>query len=238
MAWLVYFLIMIALVGGVFAYLLATPLLYLGRWYRPAREGGEIILQKGISLLMRLEPWLNAETDLRPHPGALCVSNHRSHLDSFLLLSRIPGVRILAKDTLFRIPFLGFMMRGMRQIPVRRGDIGSYWQAMETIRIALRENESVHVFPEMTRCEPGAPGIGPFQLAPFHVAFQEKRPVVPIVFRGTDDVWPKGQAAIRFRRRVTARTLPELNPADFDSAESLAKAARAQIATSLEGPRC
>lgn len=227
--WLIYFLAMIVLVGSTLGYTVSGPFYVLGLVSRRAHDTAGRLLRFAIGTLMRLEPWLAADVDLAPHPGALAVSNHRSHLDAFLLLSRIPNVRMVCKKSLFRLPFLGMMMRAMRQIPIRRGDVASYLDAMERVREGVRRGDSVHVFPEMTRCERGDVGTGSFHLAPFNVAFQEKAPVVPIVFLGTDEVWPKGVFGIAFRKPVRVETLEPIDPRAFPSASALAAEVRRRI---------
>jgi 1-acyl-sn-glycerol-3-phosphate acyltransferase len=227
--WLIYFCLMIALIGGTAGYFIGAPLCLLGNLFPPARKGGHWVWQRCIQFLMAVEPWLNADIELNLPSPALSVSNHRSHLDAFLLLSRVRGVRMLCKHSLFYVPFLSLMMRVLRQIPVHRKNISSYWQAMETIRLGLQAHDAIHVFPEMTRCEPGFQGTQEFQLAPFHVAFQEKIPVVPIGFWGTDRAWPKGKTGLAFRQPVVVRSLEPLDPNQFESAAALAQEARLRI---------
>jgi 1-acyl-sn-glycerol-3-phosphate acyltransferase len=187
---------------------------------------------------MKLQPWFNAEVALdavasKSDHARLLVSNHRSHLDAFILLSRVPGVRIFAKSALFNVPFLGLMMRASRQIPVKRGRIEAFWKAIETVRTRLQNGETVHVFPEMTRCAPGTNGTLEFSTAPFLTAMQTGTPVTPIVFKGTDGVWPKGAWGLAYRQPVTARALEALDPSAFESADALKHEAQRRIAAEL-----
>lgn len=185
----------------------------------------------GIGLLMNVQPWLDGDLtiDVPYRRGTLLVANHRSHLDVFLFLARVRGVRVLAKDTLFWIPFLGLMMRLSGQIPSRRGDVRSFQRAMDLIESKLRGGETVQVFPEMHRCEPGSRGTKNFLVAPFLAAKKAGRPVVPVVIEGTDGVWPKGKFALRPRMPVRVRTLAPLDPARFATAEDLCLETRRRI---------
>jgi 1-acyl-sn-glycerol-3-phosphate acyltransferase len=224
----IYFVLCIAVVGGIGAYAVALPLCLLGRWWRPAWQGGGEVLRASVSVLLRLQPWLRARVDIHLPPRCVTVSNHRSHLDMFLLLAHIRNIRAIAKSTLFSIPFLGLMMRVLRQIPVKRGDALSYWNAMDAALVAVNEGDPVHVFPEMARCPPGLLGTQDFHLAPFRIALQARVPVVPIAFLGTDDAWPKGFAGV-FRRQVRVQSLAPVEPRDFPSAEALRGEARRRI---------
>ncbi len=138
MFWIAYFMLSIAAIGLPIAYGICLPL-YLLSWIHPgARDGADSILCWGIGRLMRVQPWWNGNIDLTaPMGGALLVSNHRSHLDAFLFLSRIKGVRMLARQSLFNNPFLGIMMMASGQISTRRGRVDSFWRAMNMVERKL-----------------------------------------------------------------------------------------------------
>ncbi len=237
--WLLYFLATIALVGSTMAYGIAAPLYLIGLVWKPAAKAADLVIVRAIGLLMRMQPWLVADIQFTvPGPeirkqGLLMVSNHRSHLDSFILLSQVQGIRILAKGALFYVPFLGMMMRITKQIPTRRGQLDSFWKALELIRRRLRQGDAVHVFPEMTRCSPGFKGTQTFSIAPFLTAHQEGVLVQPLVFMGTDAVWPKGAFGLNYRSPVIVRALAPLDPRDFSSAEALRDETRQRINVAL-----
>lgn len=224
MFWLFYFLVSIGVVSLLFCMFLVGPLYVLEKFFPRLSGSSERAVQVGVRVLLNLQPWYRADVQIRlpeKNGGLLLVSNHRSHLDAFILLSRVPGIRILAKKSLFAIPVLSWMMRATRQIGVERGRLEAWAQAMETVRRQLLLGETVHIFPEMTRCAPGYHGLQHFTLAPFLVAVQEDVPVVPVVFRNTDAAWPKGLARLRFRRPVEARTLAPIRGGRFATAEDL-----------------
>src|SRR5262245_30291029 len=84
--WFVFFLLMIGLVVGVLLYLIAVPLCLLGRIYEPLWALGGRVLCFGVSVLLNLEPWLDADLVLELPTVAgvvtgpfVTVSNHRSH---------------------------------------------------------------------------------------------------------------------------------------------------------------
>jgi 1-acyl-sn-glycerol-3-phosphate acyltransferase len=149
------------------------------------------------------------------------------------LLSRVEGIRILAKSSLFRIPFLWPMMRLSKQIPVERGNLQSFFQAIDRVEALVTQGDTVHVFPEMTRCERGFHGTQSFSIAPFRSAMKGGFDVVPIVIEGTDEVWPKSAWGLRFRQPVRVRSLKALDPKEFSSADELMQAARGQIQSAL-----
>ena len=88
--------------------------------------------------------------DALPVEGPLLVvPNHDSQWDPILIglaAKRRRRLRYLARASLWRIPGLAPIMRGLRQIPIRRG-VGDA-AALEDAVAALRAGEAVCVFPE------------------------------------------------------------------------------------------
>ncbi len=153
--------------------------------------------------------------------GCLCVANHRSHMDVFLLLEQIRGLRILTKNLIFWIPGLGIAAFLLRMIRVKRGDQNSFWKAMDKISDALKNKEIVHVFPEMTRSAYGETKLARFTLAPFQKAMEVGVPVVPIAIWGTDYLWPKGTHAIAGKGPLVVKNLTAVDSREFASAVDL-----------------
>ena len=233
--WMAYFLVSIAVIGFPLCAGICIPFYLLGFLYPPAAFPADQVMRVGIGWLMQAQPWLDSDIEIQlpDRQGVLLVANHRSHLDVFLLLSRVRGIRILAKNTLYSVPFLGLMMRVSGQIPVRRGDVRSFMGAMDRVEQKLLEGETVQVFPEMQRCEPGEAGTRNFLVAPFLAARRAGRQVIPIVIEGTDGAWPKGRFAIRPHTPIRMRTLEPLDPAGFPSAEALCLETRRRIEEAL-----
>jgi 1-acyl-sn-glycerol-3-phosphate acyltransferase len=99
--WQIYFLLSIVVIGAVGAYIIGAPLYLLGRRFIWARRLAERINVKAIGFMMRSQPWYDIDAKLERFEKAtledrplLLVSNHRSNLDSFVLLSLIRGVHI------------------------------------------------------------------------------------------------------------------------------------------------
>jgi 1-acyl-sn-glycerol-3-phosphate acyltransferase len=230
-----YFLATIFFIGFPICVATLIPLYFLSFFVPSVQKPADRILLWGIALLMRVQPWFNSEITIEiPPGGAMLVSNHRSHLDAFVFLSNVRGVRILAKKTLFYVPLLGIMMKVTGQIPTQRGRLDSFWLAMQEIRKKLQAGETVHVFPEMTRCEPGFKGTQNFIAAPFLVAKEVGTPVIPVVIEGTDQAWPRGKFGLRPYRPIRVRTLPAIDPKDFASADALCLETKKRITEALQ----
>ncbi len=232
MVWMMYFLFTIAVLGFVLAYCLAVPFYILSRFYKPAVTVADFILQRGIGGLMSLQPWLRLDVQLPLSPrGKLLMANHRSHLDVFLFLAYVRGVRVVAKDTLFRIPFLGFIMRMSYQIPIVRGSVVSYFESLKTVEEYLQRQEVVLLFPEMTR---SSSTLQEFTLPPFRMAQQAGTEILPIVITGTEKAWPKNSMKLHAGHTVRVRTLPVIHSAKYSSAETLSADVRQVMLRELQ----
>ena len=87
-----------------------------------------------------------------PKEGAMLCANHASNWDPVLVYISLPGdyrLRIMAKDSLFGIPVVGWVIRKLGAFPVSRGntDIQSVKTAIQTIK----NGENLLIFPEGTR---------------------------------------------------------------------------------------
>jgi|LNFM01.2.fsa_nt_gb 1-acyl-sn-glycerol-3-phosphate acyltransferase len=99
--------------------------------------------------------------------GRIIVSNHRSGLDIPLLGSRFAGV-FLSRADLSRWPLIGEAARHLGTLFVDRADTNSRAGAVKSMRTALKERQTVIVFPEGTTY-PGD-DIRPFQPGAFVAA--------------------------------------------------------------------
>ncbi|RYZ76856.1 MAG: 1-acyl-sn-glycerol-3-phosphate acyltransferase [Proteobacteria bacterium] len=226
------------IVFGAPVMLMYLPFALLGVVWGKSQRVADVILRQGVRWLLLWQPWLNrdlriADPARETKPGILMVSNHRSHLDVFMLLSQVTGIRVLAKRSiLFALPIAPMILLS-RQILVKRGDANGYLRAMDTIRARLRRGETVHVFPEMSRCEAGASGTKNFSVAPFAAALQEGVKILPVVIRGTDSVWAKGESALHKDGRIEMKSLAEVDTTQFTNATELRNEVRRLITESL-----
>ena len=89
-----------------------------------------------------------------PEGGALICANHVSGWDPIIIalcLPRDSRLTVMAKDQLFQIPVLGFLLKKLGIFPVKRG--GSDLTAMKTAMKVLHDGNRLLVFPEGTRVE-------------------------------------------------------------------------------------
>ena len=87
-----------------------------------------------------------------PRHGTLLCPNHCSNWDPVLIELALPidyRLHIMAKDSLFRSPVLGWIIRKLGGFPVSRGN--SDLQAVKTAIQSIQSGDNLLIFPEGTR---------------------------------------------------------------------------------------
>ena len=142
------------------------------------------------------------------------VANHTSLADIVCLYCLGKNFKWIAKKSLFRIPFLGWTMSLLNYIPLSRGKHGSIRDSFQEAEECLKKNISVLFFPEGTRSRTGA--LGEFKNGAFKLAIQCKRPIVPIVLRGTGEALSKGKAAMATKVNGSVKVLAPVETSGYD----------------------
>jgi len=120
--------------------------------------------------------------------GVLLACNHQSFFDP--LTGACPlhrEVNFMARDSLFRSPWFGRLIKSVNAFPVKRGaaDVG----AVKEILRRLKAGKVVLVFPEGTRSEDGS--IGEINANAMGIAKRAGVAVVPAVIDGAFEAWPR-----------------------------------------------
>jgi 1-acyl-sn-glycerol-3-phosphate acyltransferase len=146
-------------------------------WMILATTGVEV----GVSGLERVKP---GET-------YVFISNHQSIYDIPVIFASLPfQLRIIAKESLGRFPFLGWHLQRAGHLLVdrrnpNRSGILNRWRRLVADRISLI------IFPEGTRSVDGS--VGRFKAGSFLLALEAGLTIVPISISGTRHVMKKGR---------------------------------------------
>ena len=160
----------------------------IGRWWSRG-----ILLTSGLRLESSFETPLDGE---RP---AVYMANHQSLFDIPVLFVSLPGqVRMLAKNSLFRIPIFGWSIKLGGFISIDRKDRTRAKESFDAAVDRLRSGTSTLVFPEGTRSLDGK--LAQFQRGGLLLALKSGLPIVPVGIEGTLGVQRKDSFAIRPRR--------------------------------------
>ena len=127
----------------------------------------------------------------------LIVSNHASYMDTPVILTYIPlRFRFMAKEELFKIPFLGSHLLRAGHIPVPRQDPRAAVRTMATAAGNIRDKGiSLLIFPEGGRTHDGQ--LQPFKEGAAYIAIKAGAPIVPVGISGTRAVIPIGSGIVR-----------------------------------------
>ena len=131
-----------------------------------------------------------------PGPRVL-VSNHTSNADVLILMAAL-GVNyhFVAKQEIASWPIFGTFLRKLGHFSFDRGSSRSRLHQSEQMEEALRQGESVYIFPEGTFTP--HEGVRAFQLGAFKAAAYANTPVVPIALRGTRQLLRDGNLLPRW----------------------------------------
>ncbi|HVU93355.1 MAG TPA: lysophospholipid acyltransferase family protein [Jatrophihabitans sp.] len=148
-----------------------------------------LVLYYPVSGLFRLT---YRNLDRFPQQGpVIVVTNHVSHIDPFLVskfvldAARVP--RFLAKESIFEVPAVGWAMRKMGHIPVKRGTVDARQSLAKAVE-ALENGGVIVLHPEgtVTRDPDGWPMIGKTGAARLATLVPDV-PVVPLAQWGVQE---------------------------------------------------
>jgi 1-acyl-sn-glycerol-3-phosphate acyltransferase len=126
--------------------------------------------------------------------GGLLLINHQSFLDP--LLAGLPlqrPVSYLARDNLFRVPVIGWLLRNTYVMPINR-DTASPGSIKEAVR-RMQHGFLVGIFPEGTRSDGGE--VAPLKPGFIALVRRTKLPVYPIGIAGANDALPRKARFLR-----------------------------------------
>ena len=156
----------------------------VARWW-----GRGILVVTGVTIHVR------GMDQLVPAATYVFVANHQSFYDIPALFWSLPyQLRIIAKESLGSVPFLGWHLQRTghilvdRRNPDRKAILGRWRELVDA-------GLSLIIFPEGTRSRDGR--VAPFKSGSFMLALQAGLPVVPITIVGTRAVMPRGRFTVR-----------------------------------------
>jgi 1-acyl-sn-glycerol-3-phosphate acyltransferase len=129
----------------------------------------------------------------------ILMANHQSYFDIPVLYSVLPEpFGMLAKQELFRVPVFSAAMRGMRCVPIDRGNRRQSFESLRRAAEQVRLGNSIVVFPEGTRSADGY--VHDLKKGPFFLAEMAEVPIVPVGIRGTRDALAKDGLLVQSAR--------------------------------------
>jgi 1-acyl-sn-glycerol-3-phosphate acyltransferase len=174
--------------------------LICGLWDRLGRQQ-HLVARAWAATLLRISfspVEIVGEEKFQTTPVAVYASNHLSYMDTPVLFAKIPfQFRILAKQALWKTPFVGWYLRRSGQVPIDSGSSRSTIAGLLRGVAALKAGMPLMVFPEGGRSPDGH-----LQATASGCAFMAIRagvPLVPIALIGTYELLPMHVYALRPR---------------------------------------
>lgn len=165
--------------------------LVCGLWDRSGRQQHHIArIWAKVLLRISLSPvkLVGAEHLVKDQP-AVYASNHLSYYDTPVLFAMLPfQFRILAKQSLWKTPFIGWYLNRSGQVPIDsnsgRSAIAGLLRGVKTLHAGL----PLLLFPEGGRAEGGI--MTSFQSGAAFMAIKAQVPLIPIALIGTYELLP------------------------------------------------
>jgi 1-acyl-sn-glycerol-3-phosphate acyltransferase len=187
--WLSY-LFLVPLIGLATAGFGCVSLL-CGLWDRSGRQQHVIAnFWARTLLLISLSPVkIVGREKLHEHETAVYASNHLSYMDTPVLFAKLPfQFRILAKQSLWKVPFIGWYLNRSGQVPVdtksSRSLIGSLNRGVTTLKSGL----PLVLFPEGGRAATGH--LQAMMSGCAYMAIKAQVPLIPLTLIGTYELLP------------------------------------------------
>jgi 1-acyl-sn-glycerol-3-phosphate acyltransferase len=124
-----------------------------------------------------------------PEQGpALLICNHVGFADAIVISAACPRpIRFIMESSIFKIPVLSTIFRGMKAIPVapQKEDPEVYERAFQLVAAELRDGNLVCIFPEGRLTPDGE--IGEFRAGMMRILKETPVPVVPLSLSGLWD---------------------------------------------------
>lgn len=137
------------------------------------------------------------------------VANHQSLADIVILYRTKMQFKWVSKESVFKVPFVGWCLGLAKHIAITRGSFSSIKKVYKDAVMWLRNGISVLFFPEGTRSR--TDGINEFRNGAFKLAIKERVPILPILISGTRDAIPSGSWIFSARIYCELRVLPAIS---------------------------
>ena len=124
------------------------------------------------------------------------MANHASLIDTPALFAYLPHqFRIMAKKSLFNVPFMGWHLWTAGHFPIDHGNPRKIATSLRRVIEGVKNGRSLAVFPEGRRTEDGQ--LQKFEPGAFKIALKAGVPIVPVTIRGTFAMLPRSTLAPR-----------------------------------------
>lgn len=134
---------------------------------------------------------VNGVENIPKDRAVIFAANHQSTMDIPAMFGYLPvQFRIMAKQILFMVPFLGWHLYMSGNIPINRKDARQAFGSVFKASNLLKQGISLLVFLEGTRSRDGK--LHRFKRGGFTLARKLNVPLVPVAIKGSHALMPSG----------------------------------------------
>jgi len=164
--------------------------------------------------LARVDLEVIGREHIDPARSYVIVSNHLSAFDIMAHFAALPvPIRYLAKQELFKIPFLAMAMRAIGIVEVDRTAGKSVHEHInDSAREAVALGRSLIIYPEGTRPRDGK--MRPFKKGAFTIANSMDLPIVPTAITGSYEAWRPASYFVR-KGKIRIEIMEPIEMADI-----------------------
>jgi 1-acyl-sn-glycerol-3-phosphate acyltransferase len=154
------------------------------------------------------------------HGPALLICNHVAFSDPIVVAAACSRpIRFIMESSIFKIPLLSVVFRGMKAIPVapQKEDPETYERAFQIVAAELRDGNLVCIYPEGRLTKDGE--IGEFRAGMMRILDETPVPVVPMAVSGMwESMFSRKYTAVwkrwprRFWGKITLNVGPPVPP--------------------------
>ena len=188
------------------------------------------------SLYIWLQPLWRVTWEGKEHikkdQAYVIVSNHQTLIDILVIYTLFKHFKWVAKNSLLRIPFLGWNMALNGYIIVKRTDAESQIKMMKSAERTLRSGSSIMIFPEGTRSPDG--NVGRFKRGAFILSEIADVPVIPIALHNVDKAVRKKSLWLNKSTDMRAKVFAPVYPKDYKNTKEMSAAVKDIIVNQLE----
>jgi 1-acyl-sn-glycerol-3-phosphate acyltransferase len=165
--------------------------LICGLWDKSGRQQHAIAhLWARTLLLISLSPvTIVGREKLHEYETAVYACNHLSYMDTPVLFAKLPfQFRILAKQGLWKVPFIGWYLNRSGQVPVDNNSARSLVASLNRGVATLKHGLPLVLFPEGGRTATGQ--LQAMMSGCAYMAIKAQVPLVPLTLVGTYELLP------------------------------------------------
>ena len=144
----------------------------------------------------------------------ILVSNHQSMFDIVAIYLLFRRFKWVSKSENYALPVIGWTLWLNNYIKIERESRKSIMKMMKDCEEAIRNGNSIMMFPEGTRSLDGE--LRQFKTGAFLLALNTKTPILPIILDGSGIVLPKKGFILRPNRNIKLNVMEEIPVEKFE----------------------